>query len=141
MVTVGSTRDIPSGSPNLNEIEAVVVGVDADVGLNAVKLEVLDLNGGFKTWLGPDAALDLLLRLLSALAELLGREDRDVRSIEATRLIEILARFGVDQKHIAQRMGVSDTMISLWKRGRGPAPSLERLAQLRCLARGALRKD
>jgi hypothetical protein len=38
-------------------------------------------------------------------------------------------------------MGVSDTMISLWKRGRGPAPSLERLAQLRCLARGALRKD
>jgi hypothetical protein len=91
MVTDDTTPDIPSDNPYLDEIEAVVVGVDADVGLNAVELQVLDLSGGFRTWLGPDAALDLLLRLLSALAELLGREDKDVRSTEAMRLIKILA--------------------------------------------------
>jgi Trp operon repressor len=139
MVTDASTPEIPGDSPNLYEIEAVVVGVRPDSDLNAVELEVLDLGAGFKTWLGPDAVLDLLSRLLSALTELLGR-DEHARCIEAKRLIEALARVGVDQKHIARRLGVSDTMVSVWKRGR-PSPSIERLSQLRHLARGALRED
>jgi hypothetical protein len=140
MVTDASTPEIPGDNPNLHEIEAVVVGVRADSDLNAVELEVLDLRAGFKTWLGPDAVLDLMSRLLSALTELLGRDDEHARCIEAKRLIETLARVGVDQKHIARRLGVSDTLVSVWKRGR-PSPSIERLNQLRRLARGALRED
>jgi hypothetical protein len=140
MVTDDTTPDIPSDNPNLNEIEAVVVGVDADVGLNAVELQVLDLSGGFKTWLGPDAVLDLLSLLLRALTELLGRDDEHARCIEAKRLIETLARVGVDQRHIARRLGVSETLVSVWKRGR-PPPSIERLTQLRRLVCGALRED
>ena len=119
-------------------IEAAMVEVRADHDLNAVELESHDQTGPLSTTLlTPDAALDLLGRVLGAAAELLGRDDEHARGFESVRLIETLGRLGIDQKHIAERLGVSDTAVSMWKRNKA-IPSARRVAQLRHLLSGAL---
>jgi hypothetical protein len=116
-----------------------MIDVRADHDLNAVEVEVRDQTGaGSTTLLAPDAALDLLARIVSAVAELLGRDDEHARGLEGVRLIGTLGRLGFDQKDIAERLGVSDTAVSMWKRNKA-VPSARRLAQLRGLLRGALR--
>ena len=65
------------------------------------------------TLLAPDAALDLWTRVLSAVAELLGRDEAHARGLEGVRLIEPLGRLGFDQKRIAERLSVSDRAVSM----------------------------
>jgi hypothetical protein len=128
---------IDDNSPT-HPIEAAMVEVRADHDLNAVELEVHGQTGAESTTLlAPDAALDLLARVLRAVAELLGRDDEHARGFEGVRLIETLCRLGIDQKHIAEGLGVSDTAVSMWKRNKA-IPSARRLAQLRHLLSGAL---
>jgi hypothetical protein len=71
------------------------VEVRADHDLNAIELEVHDQTGESTPLLAPDAALDLLARVLSAVAELLGRDDEHSRGFEGVRLIETLGRLGI----------------------------------------------
>jgi hypothetical protein len=120
-------------------IEAAHRTVRADVDLNALEVEIADPDGqGISTLLDPAAVVELLARLLDGLGELLGRDREDVRKAEARRTIAALKRLGLDQRFIAKRLGVSETLVSGWRRGRA-VPNAERLVQLRRLLRGAVR--
>jgi Helix-turn-helix len=122
-------------------IEAAHRSVRADLDLNALEVEIADQDGqGISTLLDPAAVVDLLARLLDGLGELLGRDREDVRKAEAQRTIDALRRLGLDQRAIAKRLGVSETLVSGWRRGRA-IPNAKRLLQLRRLLRGAVRTD
>jgi hypothetical protein len=109
--------------------------------LHAVKLRVLDEGGaGCATLIDPPGCADLLARLASALRDLIGEADQATRAAEAQTLIETLVRVGLNQSDIAKALGVSNSYISMWKRGM-QAPSGKRLTELRLLLRKALRTD
>jgi hypothetical protein len=65
----------PSRNPGnpITDVEATNVDVRGDAGLNAVEMTVTDARGdGFRTYFGLDQALDVVLRVVAAVARLRG---------------------------------------------------------------------
>lgn len=130
----------PARNPAITCIEAPHIEVAANHDLNAVELRVIDERlAGFSTLLGPSGVLDLLVRLATALGELLGVSDL-ARVSEAQHLLAVLKRLDVRQREVARRLGVSDSLISKWKLGR-MAPTVEEIEALRRVVRGLIRTD
>jgi hypothetical protein len=59
------------GNPAIVEIEAVGIGIRADLALNAIEFWVTDQTGaGFRTWIGADRAAHVALQFAIAAADL-----------------------------------------------------------------------
>jgi hypothetical protein len=129
-----------NSSPTIATIEPVSVLCHADLDVHGVALEIADDTGaGVATILDPDVALDLTVRLSSALAKLRGGPAPTGRMCEAQRLITVLRdACGMRQLTIAEKLGVGDSVLSMWRHGR-QAPSAAHLAELRRLVKAALR--
>jgi hypothetical protein len=138
--TPGKTGGNPDIS-TITGIEPVHVCVRAEHDLNAVELNVADGSGsGFSVLLSPDHACDLVARLSGAISLLAGSSDV-ARLAEGQRLLRVLKEAaGWSQRTIARKMGVADSIVSLWVTGREP-PAPGRLAELGCLVKRALRND
>jgi hypothetical protein len=129
-----------SSSPGITAIEPVSVLCRADPDVHGVALEIADGTGaGVATNLDPDAALDLIVRLIAALGDLGEASAPAGRSNEAQRLITVLREAGgLRHRQIAEKLGVGGPVLDRSRRGR-QAPGAHHLAELRRLVRAELK--
>jgi hypothetical protein len=136
-------REDTSGSDGgIAGLDAVGATVKSRRDLGFVYIEFVDADGAdFAVRLSGPSMTELIVDLVDALSELKGKLGAKGRMREAQLLLQAL----IEQRRrrarwVAQRLGVGDSAVSLWRHGK-TAPTQARLDQLRELVKSTVRPD
>jgi hypothetical protein len=133
----GDTSKSQTGTARLHAVGAAVKPVRE---LSAADIEFVDANGAdCAVRLGRPSMVELIVHLIDALSEVDGRLGASERVREAQLLLRaLLEPRGRKARWVAQRLGIGDSAISLWRSGKA-VPTEARLDQLRELVKSTVR--
>jgi hypothetical protein len=106
----------------------------------AVEIEFVDARDrDCAVWLDRPDLIELIVRLIEALSVLDGSLSAQERMREAQLLLRALIKpRGRKARWVAQRLGIGDSAVSLWRNGKA-VPTEARLDQLRQLVKSTVR--